>query len=206
MKVFNILSSLCIIPFVLSAITITEPSPSSFWVQNQTNTISWTFASGDPNPISIVIVNSNNTFLNGEYSIHEFVDLSNGSFTVTNVTLLVASGYQVEFVNTTNLTQVFATSQTFDVKAPGTAPANSSTTTTGSAASGTATSPSTTGSSGSGSSGSGSATGSSTSGSSTSTSSGGSNLNGAMGLSMGLSMSAVMGSVGLGLVGMLFVL
>ncbi|KZS89737.1 hypothetical protein SISNIDRAFT_416564, partial [Sistotremastrum niveocremeum HHB9708] len=174
------------------AITITEPSPSSFWVQNQTNTISWTFASGDPNPISIVIVNSNNTFLNGEYSIHEFVDLSNGSFTVTNVTLLVASGYQVEFVNTTNLTQVFATSQTFDVKAPGT--------------SGTATSPSTTGSSGSGSSGSGSATGSSTSGSSTSTSSGGSNLNGAVGLSMGLSMGAVMGSVGMGLVGMLFVL
>ena len=37
------------------------------------------------------------------------------SFTVTNVTLRVGQGYQVEFVNPLNESQVYATSQTFSV-------------------------------------------------------------------------------------------
>ncbi len=45
--------------------------------------------------------------------------LDNGTFTVTNVTLVVASGYQVNFVNTSDPTDVFATSQAFNVEASG---------------------------------------------------------------------------------------
>lgn len=37
----------------------------------------------------------------------------------TNVTLRPGDGYQVQFVNNTNITQVFAASPTFTVKPPG---------------------------------------------------------------------------------------
>ena len=40
------------------------------------NNISWSFTSGDPNPVSIIITNGNDTFLNGNFSIAEYVDLS----------------------------------------------------------------------------------------------------------------------------------
>lgn len=41
------------------------------------------------------------------------------SVTVTNVTLKVGTGYQVEFVSPQNHSDVFAVGNTFDVKAPG---------------------------------------------------------------------------------------
>ena len=41
------------------------------------------------------------------------------TFTVTNVTLKTGSNYQVEFVNPTNASQIYAMSDTFDVKAAG---------------------------------------------------------------------------------------
>ncbi|PAV23656.1 hesp-379 [Pyrrhoderma noxium] len=120
------------------AIAIDTPSASSFWVQNTSNTISWSFSSSDPNPIDIVVTNSNSSILNGNFSIARFVDLSNGTFTVTNVTLTVGTGYVVNFVNTSNSEQVFAQSGTFDVKEPGTTPASvSSASATATSASGT---------------------------------------------------------------------
>ncbi|KAI5122086.1 hypothetical protein M0805_006068 [Coniferiporia weirii] len=120
------------------AITINTPSSSSFWVQNTSNTISWSFSSSDPNPVDITVTNSNSSFLNGVFSIARGLDLSNGSFTVTNVTLVTASGYVVNFVNSTNETQVFASSQPFQVEVAGSTPASVSV----SAASSSAISPS----------------------------------------------------------------
>ncbi|KAI0073205.1 hypothetical protein K474DRAFT_1603737, partial [Panus rudis PR-1116 ss-1] len=104
---------------VVATISITAPSETAYWVQNTSNTINWNYESGDPNPISIIVTNSNNSFLNGAFSIHEFVDLTNGTFTVTNVTLRVADGYTVSFVNPTNASQIYANSSTFSVRAPG---------------------------------------------------------------------------------------
>jgi hypothetical protein len=82
-----------------------------------------------------VILNTNETFLNGEFSIDEYVNLSleviasifsNGqalsgfkAFTITNVTLKDGSGYKVEFVNPANHSDVYATSNTFEVKPAG---------------------------------------------------------------------------------------
>ncbi|KAK7690512.1 hypothetical protein QCA50_005610 [Cerrena zonata] len=125
-------AALALIPAALATITITQPSSSDFWVQNTTNIIAWSFDQGDTNPISIIVTNSNNTFLNGNFSIAEFVDLSNGTFTVTNVTLVEADGYTVSFVNPINQTVILATSQSFSVKPAGTTPASSGTPTSGS--------------------------------------------------------------------------
>ncbi|KAI0319463.1 hypothetical protein OF83DRAFT_1109937 [Amylostereum chailletii] len=117
-------------------ISITGPSSSEYWVQNTSNTITWTFQQGDPNPISIIVTNTQNTTLNGAFSIQEFVDASNQSFTVTNVTLRPGDNYQVVFVNSTNPSQVYANSSDFSVKPAGTAPApTSSSSSSGTAAS-----------------------------------------------------------------------
>ncbi|EIW56411.1 uncharacterized protein TRAVEDRAFT_150944 [Trametes versicolor FP-101664 SS1] len=131
---------------VASALDITGPSESAFWVQNTSNTITWTFSQNDPNPIDIIVVNGNNQTLNGPFAIVSSANVSAESFTITNVTLVPGDGYQVQFVNTTNLTQVFASSPTFTVKPPGSAPAptssaSSSASASGSAASASATSP-----------------------------------------------------------------
>ncbi|KAH9825018.1 hypothetical protein DFH28DRAFT_878538 [Melampsora americana] len=98
------------------AFTVTGPSASSYWVQFSTNTISWSQGSGDPPVVSLQIVNPNRNLLNGVFSIAEYVKASLESYTVTNVTLLVGDGYQVQMVNSTNATQVYASSGTFSVK------------------------------------------------------------------------------------------
>ncbi|KAL5533130.1 hypothetical protein ACEPAF_4906 [Sanghuangporus sanghuang] len=144
------------------AITIDTPSPESYWVQNTSNTISWSFSSSDPNPVDIIVSNSNSSYLNGNFSIATSVDLSNGTFTVTNVTLVVASGYTVSFLNISNSDQVYASSEQFEVKASGTTPASvssASASPTATSAGGTA--------SGSASSGSASGSGSASAASST---------------------------------------
>ncbi|KAF8511155.1 hypothetical protein BU17DRAFT_97498 [Hysterangium stoloniferum] len=116
------------VPAIFAAISINSPSPSDFWVQFHQNVISWQFASGDPNPVNIVISNPNSSYLNGPYAIANSLDVSNGTFTVTNVTLTVNSGYVVNFVNPQNTSQIFAQSQPFDVKVSTTTPANVSAT------------------------------------------------------------------------------
>ncbi|RDX41591.1 hypothetical protein OH76DRAFT_1489352 [Lentinus brumalis] len=143
MRLLN-LAALALPIAVANALSIVSPNENAYWVQNTTNTITWQFSQGDPNPIDIVLVNANNRTLNGPFSIASFQNSSTGTFTVnTSVTLLTGDNYQVQFVNTSNITQVFASSPNFSVKPPGTPPAaTSSAASSSSAASGTATSPS----------------------------------------------------------------
>jgi len=125
------------------ALSISSPSPSAYWVQNTSNVINWSFSSGDPNPVDITVTHTNSSILNGAFSIARNLDASNGTFTVTDVTLRVAQGYVVNFVNGTNSSQIFASSQQFDVKKPGTAPAaGANATSSASGSSPSATSPS----------------------------------------------------------------
>ncbi|KAI0673193.1 hypothetical protein C8Q78DRAFT_1077472 [Trametes maxima] len=140
---FSLAAALALPIAAVSALDILGPSESAFWVQNTSNTITWTFNQGDPSPININVVNANNATLNGVFSIASFVNVSTQTFTVTNVTLRPGDNYQVQFVNTSNITQVFASSPDFTVKPPGTAPAPTvSASGTSSGASSTATSPS----------------------------------------------------------------
>lgn len=156
------LVALSLLPVYAAAISITGPSSSDYWVADTSNNITWTFQANDPNPVSIIVTNTDNTTLNGDFSIAEFVNVSTMSFTVTNVTLLPGSNYQVVFVNATNTTQVFANSTNFEVKPNGTAPAVVSSSASASGSSSSAT--------GSGSSGSASSTSTSAAGSSSSAS------------------------------------
>lgn len=45
-------------------------------VQNTSNTITWTFNQGDPNPIDILVVNADNKTLNGQFAIVSSANVS----------------------------------------------------------------------------------------------------------------------------------
>jgi len=106
------------VPFA-SALTITSPGAGSYWIFGTSNTISWTYNNGDANPISITVTNPDNSLLNGVFSIAQNVQVSQKSFTVTQVTLKPGSGYIVNFVNATNTNQTYVSSGSFDVKPAG---------------------------------------------------------------------------------------
>jgi len=150
---------LSLLPAALATITITGPTESSYWVQFTSNIISWTAAANDPNPVSIIVSNTNDSFLNGDFSIAQFVDINQKSFTVTNVTLRVDDGYTVTFVNPSNASQIYATGPTFSVKPAGTAPAPNATASSNSTSTSSSSAPGSTGSSSSNSSSSGSGSG-----------------------------------------------
>ncbi|PCH43183.1 hypothetical protein WOLCODRAFT_25771 [Wolfiporia cocos MD-104 SS10] len=151
------LAALALLPVAaLAEITITGPSASEYWVQYTSNTITWTYSSGDPSPIDIVVFNEHNVTLDGNFSIAQYVDVSTQSFTVTNVTLVVGDDYAVQFVSPLNHSVIYATSQYFSLMAPGTKAAPTSAAASASASA----------------SGSGTASGSAASGTSPSTSSG----------------------------------
>ncbi|KAF9780317.1 hypothetical protein BJ322DRAFT_332533 [Thelephora terrestris] len=109
----------------LATIQITSPNTNDYWVQNTSKSITWTYAKGDPTPISIFIVNSDVNVLNGAFSVDEYVDVSTQSYTITNVTLNSGTGYAVEFVNPSNYSDVYAISPRFEVKVAGTPPSSS---------------------------------------------------------------------------------
>lgn len=47
-----------------------------FRVQNVSNPIDWTYQSGDPTPVDIIVTNGANTTLNGDFFIARFVEVS----------------------------------------------------------------------------------------------------------------------------------
>ncbi|KAF5379327.1 hypothetical protein D9757_007634 [Collybiopsis confluens] len=119
--------------------SIQSPSSSEYWVFNTSNAINWTSTSGDPESFNIAIINANNATLNGAFSIASGV-ANNLSFEVTNVTLNPGDNYFVQFVNSSNITQVFVNSSSFTVKPNGSTPApivSASSSASGSSGSGT---------------------------------------------------------------------
>ncbi|KAJ4473423.1 mitochondrial developmentally regulated MAPK-interacting protein, partial [Lentinula edodes] len=143
--------------YVLATISITAPSSSEFWYVDLSMATS---TGGDPTSFNIDIINLDNTTLNGAFSIASGV-ANNLSFEVTNVTLVPGDNYICQFVNSSNITQVFVNSSTFSVKPAGTTPAPP-------VSSSAASSSGSSGSASSGASGSSTASGSATSASSTS--------------------------------------
>ncbi|KAH9924239.1 hypothetical protein B0H21DRAFT_764936 [Amylocystis lapponica] len=160
-----------------ATIDITGPSSSGYWVQFTSNVITWTYTSGDPNPISIIVSNSNNSYLNGDFSISQYVDVSTQS---TNVTLVTGPGYSVEFVNPANSSDVYATSNSFSVMPPA-VPAAAAT--SSAASSSTSSSPS------------GTSSGSSTSGTSPSSPSSSTSPNAALRAAVGVNAQGILGVI-----------
>ncbi|CAE6487963.1 unnamed protein product [Rhizoctonia solani] len=151
----------------VSAITITKPD-SSGW-KNGTVTVEWTSASGDPSVFTIQLRDTNTPSVINPMAIANNVQTPLGTTSFELPIVPEVNTYVVEFVNITDVNQVYVTSTTFPVV------------NVAQSASVTATTPAATGSAAT----SGASTRSTASASSTapaSTTSAASNTNGALGL------------------------
>ncbi|CUA78377.1 hypothetical protein RSOLAG22IIIB_07037 [Rhizoctonia solani] len=97
----------------VSAITITKPD-SSGW-KNGTVTVDWTSASGDPSVFTIQLRDTNTPSVINPMAIANNVQTALGTTSFELPIVPEVNTYVVEFVNITDVNQVFATSTTFPV-------------------------------------------------------------------------------------------
>ncbi|KAG6379887.1 hypothetical protein JVT61DRAFT_10449 [Boletus reticuloceps] len=131
-------------------LSITNPSPSSWWVSGAVNTLAWTCGTSPYSAYTVVLSNSDSAILSGALALIANVPNFDCSFTVNEQqsSLQVSSTYTLSLANIQNLTDVYASTQ-FEVKAAGsvypTSSASSSATGTSTAGSASSTSSSKTG-------------------------------------------------------------
>ncbi|KAL7414528.1 hypothetical protein BDY24DRAFT_385514 [Mrakia frigida] len=103
----------------LAELQIVRPGTASWWVANSQNTVQWVGL--DPAIFAISVFNSNITLLSsGSAVIQTQNNAYDLSFTLTPF-LNVGTGYTIKLHNTTDPTDVFATSEPFEVRPQGTA-------------------------------------------------------------------------------------
>ncbi|KAB5590504.1 hypothetical protein CTheo_6053 [Ceratobasidium theobromae] len=139
---------------IASAMSITKPD-SSGW-QNGTVTIAWTSAAGDPEVFSVELRDTNTPSVISPLAVANNVNTALGTYSFLLPPVPDAATYQIEFVNVTNINQVYASSTTFAIRnvaqaatsSAGTAGTiTSASTRTGSSTSSTSTAPASTSSS-----------------------------------------------------------
>jgi len=110
-------------------LTITNPSSSSWWVAQSTNTLTWTCNTSPYTSFTVLLANSNPSVLVSPLaiiSIQENYDCSK-LITQDQVVQPAATGYTIQFANILNGTDIYAESEPFEIKALGSAyPATSS--------------------------------------------------------------------------------
>ncbi|CAE6396868.1 hypothetical protein ACGC1H_007373 [Rhizoctonia solani] len=97
----------------VSAITITKPD-SSGW-KNGTVTVEWTSASGDPQVFTIQLRDTNTPSVINPMAIANNVQTPLGTTTFELPIVPEVNTYVIEFINVTDVNQVYATSTTFPV-------------------------------------------------------------------------------------------
>uniref|UniRef100_A0A1D1YFK7 Serine/threonine-protein phosphatase 4 regulatory subunit 4 n=1 Tax=Anthurium amnicola TaxID=1678845 RepID=A0A1D1YFK7_9ARAE len=114
----------CLALLATAEIKILYPSTAYWLVANSTATVLWnsTDPVNDPQRFSIFLVNPNVPDLK-QYALANNAITSNHnvSIAVPNLTKDVQQGYTIIFTNIGNIAEVYATSETFDVKPSGSA-------------------------------------------------------------------------------------
>ncbi|KAG9122727.1 hypothetical protein FRC07_000761, partial [Ceratobasidium sp. 392] len=98
---------------VASALTITGPD-SNGW-KNGTVTVSWTSTPGDPEVFSIELRDTNTPSVISPLAVANNVNTALGTTSFLLPPVPDATTYQIEFVNVTNINQVYASSGTFPI-------------------------------------------------------------------------------------------
>jgi len=140
---FKVLPSLVLASFAAAQATlfkITQPSSSIWWVAESQNVMAWD-CQADPSISNFTVLINNTTpaVLSGSLAIISQLDNNICSYALSQsqVNQAAATGYMLVFANPLNNSDVYATSELFEIKALGSA---YPTTSSSLAASGTATS------------------------------------------------------------------
>jgi len=135
--------------FVAAQLTITSPSSSIWWVAKSLNQINWTCNTSPYQNFTVLIDNSNPSILTAAIAVIAIQQNYDCSITITQdqANQPVGTGWTVVFANPLNNTDVYATSEEFEIKALGSAYPSQSTPSAGASSTGSS-SPSATGKSG----------------------------------------------------------
>jgi hypothetical protein len=123
-KLFNVLSALLLFAtFAAADLQITNPSSSLWWVAKSTNVMAWNC--NDPSitttNFTVLINNSDPKLLVGPLAFIAIQQNFQCSVTVSHdqVNQPAGPGYTLLFANPLNNTQVYTTSETFEIKSLG---------------------------------------------------------------------------------------
>jgi hypothetical protein len=101
-------------------LTITEPSSARWWVAQSQNTLRWTCNTSPYTNWTVLITNTDVTILSGPLALIAIQYNYDCSKTIIpGEQLKAGTGYSMQFANPFNSTDVFATSEPFEVKALG---------------------------------------------------------------------------------------
>ncbi|OAX40554.1 hypothetical protein K503DRAFT_848892 [Rhizopogon vinicolor AM-OR11-026] len=139
------LASVAFLGVVSAQLTITSPSANDWWVAQSLNTLAWTCDTSPYQNFTILLTNSNLSILPAPLAIIAVQDNFDCSETITQQQSAqpAGTGYVVQLASTVNETDVYASSQPFEIKALG-ATYPTTTSSAGSSATGSSASPTTT--------------------------------------------------------------
>ncbi|QRV75080.1 GPI-anchored small secreted protein [Ceratobasidium sp. AG-Ba] len=105
----------------LAQLTITEPSSNRWWVAQSINTLRWTCNTSPHTNWTVLIMNSDTTILSGPLALIAIrkYNYDCSKTIVPGEQLKPGTGYTMQFANPFNNTDVFATSESFEVKPVG---------------------------------------------------------------------------------------
>jgi len=110
---------LCV-SFTQAQLTITEPSSERWWVAQSQNTLRWSCNTSPYTNWTVLITNSDATVLSGPLALIAIQYNYDCSKTmIPGEQLKTGTGYVMQFANPFNNTDVFASSESFEVKALG---------------------------------------------------------------------------------------
>ncbi|KAI6145730.1 hypothetical protein EDD17DRAFT_1879723 [Pisolithus thermaeus] len=124
-----LVTAVALVSAASAQLTVTNPSSNSWWVAQSSNTLAWTCNTSPYSNFTILLANSNPSVLVEPIAIIAIEENYDCSQTITQQqsTQPAASGYTVLLANPLNSSDVYATSETFEIKALGSSyPATSS--------------------------------------------------------------------------------
>ncbi|WVQ80740.1 hypothetical protein IAT38_002845 [Cryptococcus sp. DSM 104549] len=100
-----------------AALTVTEPSASHWWVAQSLNTLAW--SGKEPTEFSVFLANPDTNVLTSMLALASVVPAYQTSLTINPGDARPATGYTLLLTNTLNSSDVYATSESFEIKAVG---------------------------------------------------------------------------------------
>jgi len=115
------LASAAFLGVVSAQLTITSPSANDWWVAQSLNTLSWTCDTSPYQNYTILLTNTNPSILPAPLAIIAVQYNFDCSKTITQQQSAqpAGTGYTVQFASTVNSTDVYASSEPFEIKALG---------------------------------------------------------------------------------------
>ncbi|KAK8864457.1 hypothetical protein IAR55_001706 [Kwoniella newhampshirensis] len=108
---------LSFVSLVSATLTISQPTAAHWWVGQSLNTLAW--SGTDPNQFSVFLSNPDTSVLTSMLALESIVMTYQTSLTINPGNIKAATGYTLLLTNPLNSSEVYATSESFEIKSVG---------------------------------------------------------------------------------------